>query len=387
MKGLRSKAIAIPIAAALTACGASAPAPVTPAKGPADGATTSPNAREIPFTAVVAPVDAEPEDPIARRLAAVIDGARAPVKAYPLDVAALPKVTVPPLLDAKSVSNVDARKLAEDTALQLKPAEGYARQYMLNFTLREGASATFANVSAQSTYGAADVWFGEGVSASGAMYLSCSAAPPALVPVHVRLLKIDAGRVTFTMVEDVLDRAACKLLTVSRTAVEAKPLLPGGVLYGLRACVGSCAEDDEITLLFPRSATVSADALGGGASMKSGAFSTVSIPLARGGGGAFVSRLFRRDLEPWRTGMTAPDWLKNAAPSDRARVNAMFLTSFDLGVEVSQASTDEAPVAIAYMDIDPSALGPVSPPAPPKPAASVAPSPSPDLVNPFNDRR
>ncbi|MFO0593408.1 MAG: hypothetical protein U0441_38055 [Polyangiaceae bacterium] len=395
MKALRSKgiaAVAISIAAALAGCSASAPPAATPAKATANDAASAAKtgAAEVPFTQVVMPVEDATEDPIARRLAAEIDGARPPVKAYPIDLTALPKVTVQPLLDAKSVVKLDARKLTEDTALQVKPAEGYARQYMLGFSFREGSGATFANVSAQSTYGAADGWLGEGFGSATSMYLTCSAAPPALVPVHVRLLKVDGGRVTFTMVEDVLDRAACKLLTVSRTEVQAKPLLPGGVLYGLRACVGSCAEDDEITLLFPRSNATSADALGGGAALKSGAFTTVSIPLARGGGGAFVSRVFRRDMEPWRSGMTAPEWLKNAAPSDRARVNAMFLTSFNLGVEVSQASADEAAVAIAYMDIDPAALAALTaPPAPavPKPAPTSPQANGPEIVNPFLDRR
>ncbi len=57
----------------------------------------------------------------------------------------------------------------------------------------------------------------------------------------------------------------------------------------------------------------------------------------------------------------------------------MLLPSFELGVEVSQARDDEAPIAVAYIDIDPASLPPPPDrgptPANATPVATATPAP------------
>ena len=109
-----------------------------------------------------------------------------------------------------------------------------------------------------------------------------------------------------------------------------------------------------------------------------------------------MARLQRRDVVTWQLrGADATEADKPALPAlEASRVNASFLPTFELGVEVSQTNDDQTPLAIAYMDIDPATLPP--PPAPPAvkpPTASVtvnAPS-TPrvgfNLEDPFSARR
>jgi len=92
-----------------------------------------------------------------------------------------------------------------------------------------------------------------------------------------------------------------------------------------------------------------------------------------------MARVTRRDVVPWQ--VRAPETKDGKEPekttpivTDAARVGALFLSSFEVGVEVSQAHDDAAPIAIAYMDIDPSAL-------PPPPAATPAPQVVPAKVS------
>lgn len=350
------------------------------------------NASDIPLTPVVRPLDTVEDDPVARHVAALIDGARPTVKAYPINLDALPRVTVQPELDDLSAARLDRSKLVEDPDLVIKPVGTYERQYMSSFSFREGADVTFGHLSARTPYGPGDGWTGNGFPSAVSMYVTCGANTPEVVPLHAHTLKLANGVAKYTMIEAVLDRKACKILTVRRASVEAKPLLPGGIAYGFRACVGSCAEDEELTVLYPRTTASSAGALGGGAVQKSGSFSAVAFPIQRGGGGAFMARIQRRDLQGWSTdaaaAASAPEWLKKLAPNDWNRATAMFLTSLDLGVEVSQATADEAPIAIAYTDLDPAELAAVSAPKPVVTApAPTIPMSQTGLIDPFLDRR
>ena len=118
----------------------------------------------------------------------------------------------------------------------------------------------------------------------------------------------------------------------------------------------------------------------------------IAFPIQKGGGGAFVARVNRRDAEKWQLPedpkLAADKGVTPLLPEDAARANALFLTTFEVGVEVSQTADDERAVAIAYSDIDPATL----PPAP-APKAQITPVPTPTpagrlgFVDPFTSRQ
>jgi hypothetical protein len=261
---------------------------------------------------------------------------------------------------------------------------------MLSFAFKDITKVAFAHVRVNGTYGANDGWFGEGFGGVMNTYMTCGGAAE-LVPIHWETVQMEKDQLAFTSSEGVLDRQACRILSVRKSTAKAKPLLPKGILFGFRACEGSCSENEELTLLFPRASASAAGALGGGADRASGSFSIVSFPIQKGGGGAFMARVLRRDVVAWQlrsADLNEPDKSTPVSP-DAARIGTAFLPSFELGVEVSQTNDDQAPLAIAYMDIDPATLPPPPAPAgssaPKAPAASATPSAPGNQRLGFND--
>lgn len=362
-----------PKSAAAPSTSGTAAAATAQASGGATGPAGAPDA----LTPVIAPLASASLSPFARRLATAIDGARPQVTTFPLDLASLPQVTMHARLDAKAAAKLDRSKLVEETDLFGKPADGYARQYMMSFGFKDSAKVQFAHLRIQGTYGPTEGWFGDGFGNAVTTYATCGTTGEPM-PVQWETLEIREGKATYTVSDGVLDRQSCKILLVKRSTAVAKPLLPKGILFGFRACEGSCAESEELTVLFPRATAAAAGALGGGADKTTGSFSMVSFPLQTGGGGAFVARIMRRDVSAWQLQSAGLDGPNKTLPvvDEAAQMTALFLPSFELGVEVSQAHGDPAPVAIAYLDIDPATLpSPASRAAsPPGPVPSVAPS-------------
>lgn len=301
---------------------------------------------------------------LARRLAMVIDGAKPQVTTFPIDLSVLPRTTMSAALDAKEAAKLDRSKLTESPDLSVKSADGYARQYMLAFSFKDIAKVTYGHVRVTGTYGQNDGWFGEGFGNTMTSYMTCGASTAELVPIHWETVSMGKDDITYTASEGVLDRQACRILDVRKSTAKARPLLPKGILYGFRACEGSCVESEELKLIFPRAAASAAGALGGAADRASGSFSIVSFPLQKGGGGAFMAKIQRRDVIPWqlRDDSPAPEKPSPDKSPDAARLGAAYLPTFELGVEVSQTNDDVVPLAIAYMDIDPATLPP--PPVP-----------------------
>lgn len=366
---------ALALGLALSAC-AAAPAPVQTAAAPAQVSTAAPAgapaAVSAPLTPVVAPAPASPMAEMARRLAMAIDGVKPQVKTFPIDVAALPRATWHAPLDAKEAAKLDRSKLVEDADLSVKPADGYARSYMLSFSFKDPSKVSYGRVRIQGTYGQNEGWFGDGYNGSVNTYMTCGASGDA-IPLHWESVQIKKDELEYTVTEGLLDRQNCRVLRVRQSTAAAKPLLPRGILYGFRACEGSCAENEELTLLFPRSSASAAGALGGDAARATGSFSVVSFPIQRGGGGAFVARVTRRDAVAWQLRSAGIADADKTTPilDDTARLGNMFLSAFEIGVEVSQTHGDESPVALAHIDIDPSSL-----PPPPSPVSST-PAPTP----------
>lgn len=368
-------AVALVLGLALSACSAAPPPRSAAAPAPRKAAKAAPSAPEAaapaPLTPVVAPALPTPMAEMARRLAMAIDGVKPQVKTFPIDLASLPRAVMHAPLDVKDASKLDRTKLAEDPDLSVKPAEGYARSYMLSFAFKDPSKVAYARVRIQGTYGTNEGWFGDGYNGSMNTYMTCGA--PGEVPLHWEAVQIEDDRVEYTVADGLLDRQSCRILRVHKSTAAAKPLLPRGVLYGFVACEGSCKESEELTVLFPRSSASAAGALGGEADRATGSFSVVSFPVQRGGGGAFVARISRRDAVAWQlrsAGIKDPDQ-RTPLLDDTARLGNMFLSTFQLGVEVSQTHGDEAPIAIAHIDVDPASLPPRPVPQTPVPAVQA----------------
>lgn len=375
-------ALVLGACAAIGGCASAAPPKVlkTAATSPEDAKPDAAATGEVPLTPVVMPGVPSPMAAFAKRLATVIDGSKPQVTTFPIDLDALPRVIVKAPLDAKEAAKLSLSKLKEDPDLTVSPPNGYARTYMLNFAFKESAKPTFGRIRVQGQYGLNEGWFGEGFGAQMSTYLTCAGATDS-VPVHAASVRLEKDHAVYTMIESVLERTTCTVMSVNRWTVNAKPLLPRGILYGFRACIGSCTENEELTVIYPR-ASSAAGALGGGAAQATGSFSVVSFPIQKGGGGAFRARLNRRDADRWLTGDDGATKLDDKVlqltmNDDALRASATYLANFELGIEVSQGADDEAPVAIAYTDLDPRLL-PAEPTKAqsPAPAAPAARSPS-----------
>ena len=359
----------------LAAC-SSAPPPAPKTAAAELPVVTVAAAPAAPLAPVIAP-DQPPDMPgLTRRLAAMIDGAKPQVTPFAIDVGALPRVALPTPLDVKTAAKLERSKLTADATLSAKPAEGHSHQYLVTFSFAEPSKVSFGRVRVVGTYGQSDAWFGLGYGPAMTVYQTCGKGTD-LIPLHWETVKIEADKLTYTVTEGVLDRMSCTVLRYRSATAVAKPLLPKGILFGFRSCEETCQDNEELTLIFPRTSASAAGALGGNAERATGSFSVVSFPIQRGGGGAFLARLTKRDVVDWQLagGLKEPE---NAAPilDEQARLARTFLTTFQLGVEVSQARDDEAPIAVAYIDVDPASLPmPLSTPAAAAPAAPTVTNP------------
>lgn len=383
---------------ALSACAGAPPPQAETAKAVAAPATVAapqvaaPAVTLTQLTPVVAPASSSPMAEMARRLAMAIDGVKPQVKTYPIDMTALPRAMMHAPLDAKEALKLDRSKLAEDTDLSVKPADGYARSYMLSFSFKDPSKVSYGRVRIQGTYGANEGWFGDGYNGSMNTYMTCAANGDP-VPLHWESLQIESDQLKYTVADGLLDRQSCRVLRVRQSSAVAKPLLPRGILYGFRACEGSCSESEELTLLFPRSAASAAGALGGEAARATGSFSMVSFPIQRGGGGAFVAKISRHDAIAWqlRSGLVKDSNSATPVLDDTTRLGNLLLAAFEIGIEVSQTHGDEAPIALAHMDVDPMSLPAPAPPSSVPASSSAAPATTSSVRIGFssllNDRR
>ena len=356
------------MALGLAACSSAAPAPaprVAAAPLPVVSVAAAPSAPVVP---VIAPAPSPEMPGITRQLAAMIDGSRTQITPFPIDLSSLPQAALPAPLDAKTAAKLDRSKLAAEANLTVKPAEGYSRNYMVTFSFTDPSKVSYGRVKVTGTYGQNEGWFGYGYGPSMTVYQTCGRAGDP-VPLHWETVKLEADKLIYTVSEGVLDRLNCTVLRYKSATATAKPLLPKGILFGFRSCEETCSDGEELTLIFPRSNASAAGALGGGAERSVGSFSRVSFPILRGGGGAFMARVTKRDVVDWQLagGLNATD--KAATVIDeQTRLSSLFLTTFQLGVEVSQTRDDEAPIALAYLDVDPASL-----PVPLKSGAATAP--------------
>jgi hypothetical protein len=91
-----------------------------------------------------------------------------------------------------------------------------------------------------------------------------------------------------------------------------------------------------------------ATGIGGDATRESGAFSRVTLPLRRGGGGSMMARVGINDVVAWRR--TFAPSAAGAGVANPADGQVGLSGTVLLGVEVSQGVDDPEPVAVVYVD-------------------------------------
>jgi hypothetical protein len=120
------------------------------------------------------------------------------------------------------------------------------------------------------------------------------------------------------------------------------------VVFAARVCESEACNKPSLMLLMPRAQSVVASGVGGEATKEVGAFTRVTLPLRRGGGGSVMARIATPDLLAWRSPQPIPAAVDQVSsvwsPSSASSLAASML----VGVEVVQGVDDDDPVAIIY---------------------------------------
>ena len=352
----------------ITACGgAASPSVASPAAPPAAAKAKKPAAPEVSVTVTV--------DPEADLIARADQIRTKPIPTSPLRpqvepvafrIAELPVFNIPDSMQKQPAPNVAA--LPGDEAPELTFEEmaspsyghGYPQQER---TVKVGLKGTpFGHIRVGSWFG----WTGAANGSSGGVFVTCSktaqAGQAAIHPSRYGYgvwppvawsrwdtvtFSSDAQSADYTVNEGWFDRLGCKAKVSWRASAKAKQMLPGGMLYGFRECGKTCAEREVLTLIFPISRGVVATSVGGTVQQDVGAFTRVTIPIRRGGGGSVMAQISGYDLRTWRAALATA---RGQAPPATSSSQADYMDRLVIGVEVSQGVDDAEPVAVAYMD-------------------------------------
>jgi hypothetical protein len=349
----------------LTACGGAAPPSVaSPATPPAAAKAYKPAAPKISIT-----VSTDPEaDLIARAEQLKVkpfptSPLRPQVDPVSFRIADLPVSTVPDSMQKLPAPNVAA--LPGDEAPELTSEEMASPSYGYGYPQQERTvkiglkGAPFGHIRVGSWFG----WTGSANGSNGGVFVTCSKVaqtaaasaryghgvwpPVAWARWDTVTFSNDGQTADYGVNEGWFDRLGCKAKVSWRAAAKAKQMLPGGMLYGFRECGKTCAEREVLTLIFPISRGVVATSVGGTVQQDVGAFTRVTIPIRRGGGGSVMAQISGYDLRTWRAALATA---RGEAPAATSSSQADYMDRMVIGVEVSQGVDDAEPVAIAYVD-------------------------------------
>jgi hypothetical protein len=145
------------------------------------------------------------------------------------------------------------------------------------------------------------------------------------------------GEAELTVTQGHFDRLKCEAYVRTTATVKPRPILPGGLLYGFRACAPDSCARQSLVLVYPRASGAAANSLGADPREQMSVFSLLSIPMQHGGGGSMVASITGNDLAAWH---------KTVAGVDGPPITRQIL----VGVEVTQSVSDPEPIAIAYFD-------------------------------------
>jgi hypothetical protein len=347
----------------LTACGGAPPPSVaSPAAPPAAAKVNKQAAPKITITA-----STDPEADLISRAEQLrvkpfpTAPLRPQVDPVSFRIADLPVSTMPDSMQKQPVPNIAA--LSGDDASELTSEETATPSYGYGYPQQERTvkiglkGAPFGHIRIGSWFG----WTGSANGSNGGVFVTCSKTvqpaaskyahsvwpPVAWARWDTVTFSADGQTADYAVNEGWFDRLGCKTKVSWRAAAKAKQVLPGGMLYGFRECGKTCAEREVLTLIFPISRGVVATSVGGAVQQDVGAFTRVTLPIRRGGGGSVMAQVSGYDLRTWRGALAAArgEVVPAKSPSQSDSMERLVI-----GIEVSQGVDDAEPVAIAYVD-------------------------------------
>jgi hypothetical protein len=349
----------------LTACGGAAPPSVaSPAAAPAAAKAKKPAAPKVSVAVTVDPeADLIARSEQLRTRPIPTSPLRPQVEPIAFRIAELPVYTIPDTMQKQTAPNVATLPGDEATELTFEematPSYGYGYPQQER-TVKIGLKGTpFGHIRVGSWFG----WTGAANGSSGGVFVTCSKVaqttptpsrhgygvwpPVAWSRWDTVAFSSDGQSADYTVNEGWFDRLGCKAKVSWRASAKAKQMLPGGMLYGFRECGKTCAEREVLTLIFPISRGVVATSVGGTVAQDVGAFTRVTIPIRRGGGGSVMAQISGYDLRTWRAALATA---RGLPPPSTSSSQADYMDRMVIGVEVSQGVDDAEPVAIAYLD-------------------------------------
>jgi hypothetical protein len=273
-----------------------------------------------------------------------------------LRLADLPSARIPPVPQPSLGTRAAFAAATPTDELKLVIKElGVRSEYMRAIATVQ--SSAFSMIRLGSWVG----WSGGPYGGEGGAHITCSSRDSSILPARWETLAVTEKSAELTVTDGWFDVSACKVAVARRTKVTAAPLFSGSLVYAFRACraearpsgasAGSaasaaCAEDEELTLLFPRTQNIVASALGGDARREIGSFSRVSLPIRRGGGGSMMAQLPLSEIQAWKRSAGIP---AERSPDKPALKLDHRTPEIYFGLEISQSIEDAEPFVIGYI--------------------------------------
>ncbi len=319
------------LAGALGCAGAPA-APKTAAAKPAPKA--APAAEPAPErVAETQPQEASKEDDGILSVAMAVQDfatAKVPLRPVSVDVGALPRVALPPVLtfnDRPAEMPAGPR-----TAFKTEEAyrgSNYDHMRALYFEI-EGAPLTrlqIGTVTANNT-------------AAAKAYVTCydNYPSPIIQPARWETLTTDeAGAVHYRVTDAWFDGKECGAVALQTIDVKPTPIA-GGLMYAFIDECKSCGHP-QVVVLAPGNAVPRAAGLGAESMAAMGTFTIATLPVQRGGSASFIAHLTQPGMTEWFNG------IKHNSPLQPGSSLAL------IGFDVAQAVEEGDPTAIAYATV------------------------------------
>jgi hypothetical protein len=251
---------------------------------------------------------------------------RLPVRPVSFDLDSLPQFDMPAPLDRKSAP----RSLPNTHAAPLK-IDKQSRSWR---SKRDG-DAVYVRVAAP----LARLQIGtiaEGRLGQQRVYRTCGASyqrAGQLLPARWVSIDVDnRGEAVLRVTDAWFDVKTCKAAVANETEFQPAAVM-GGLMFAYKSRCKDCSEGERITVIAPALTNFATSGMGGKASASHGGFSVVELPVQRGGAAAFKGRVGNHALSTWLRALKAP----------RRSVKSALV-----GVEIAQAVSDDAPLAVAY---------------------------------------
>lgn len=359
--GLTNAAVSLAAAAVLVGCAGAAPQGASSAsaseatktaKADREVSSTSPKTHRAPKAgedtkanaafAQGAAAESEPFELIPQRAANGSGKGRPPsVAPIPLRLSSLPVASLRTPLRESDGNRAAFAAGTPASDLVVRVTDRPARSDYMQAVVA-APNAAFSEIRVGTWVG----WGGGPYARDAGPFITCSRQYSSFLPAHWETLEIKGGNAELTVTDGWFDQSACKASIVSRTTVKAPPLFGAPLVFAFRACGATCGEREDLVVIFPRAQSVVSSAVGGDAPRGVGSFTTVTLPIRRGGGGSMMAKIPAFEIQSFKKSAgieAAPEGSAKGAAPKPALIEVVF------GVEVSQSIEDPEPFAIAYV--------------------------------------